>query len=136
MEENDKSALGDKLPEDELLAQVNLFLFAGTDTTSSGLSRILHTLALHPEAQSRLREELANAGAPDADSDYDTLDRLPYLEAICRETLRLFPPIRFIRRRSVTSLKKSMRGDHSLAIVLERTICFLSGSPSRTFQER
>lgn len=102
MEENDKSALGDKLPEDELLAQVNLFLFAGTDTTSSGLSRILHTLALYPEAQSRLREELINAGAPDADSDYDTLDRLPYLEAVCRETLRLFPPIRFIRRRSVT----------------------------------
>lgn len=56
-------------------------------------------LALHPEAQARLRDELVNAGAPDGDADYDALDRLPYLEAVCRETLRLFPPVRFLRRR-------------------------------------
>ena len=72
--------------------------FAGTDTTSNALSRILHMLAEHPEAQEKLREELSSAGAPDGDADYDALDRLPYLEAICRETLRLFPPVRYLRR--------------------------------------
>ncbi|KZV75347.1 cytochrome P450 [Peniophora sp. CONT] len=108
LEENDKTTLEDKLPESEVMAQVNLFLFAGTDTSSNALSRILHMLALHPEAQSRLREELVNAGAPDGDADYDTLDRLPYLEAVCRETLRLFPPVRFLRRRA--------RQDHLLPL--------------------
>ena len=98
VEENDKSSLDEKLPEAEIQAQINLFLFAGTDTTSNALSRMLYMLSLHPEVQARLREELVAAGAPDGDADYDALDRLPYLEAICRETLRLFPPVRFLRR--------------------------------------
>ncbi|VDB99554.1 unnamed protein product [Peniophora sp. CBMAI 1063] len=98
LEENDGSALDDKLPENEIQAQINLFLFAGTDTTSNALSRILYMLALHPQVQDKLREELINAGAPDGDASYESLDRLPYLEAVCRETLRLFPPVRFLRR--------------------------------------
>ncbi|KZV66085.1 cytochrome P450 [Peniophora sp. CONT] len=98
LDENDKTAVQDKLPENELKAQINTFLFAGSDTTSNALSRILHTLSLHPEAQERLRQELVNAGAPDADLEYDVLDRLPYLDAVCRETLRLFPPVRFLQR--------------------------------------
>ena len=88
----------DKLPEAELKAQINTFLFAGSDTTSNALSRILHTLALHPKAQERLRQELIAVGAPNADLEYDVLDRLPYLDAVCRETLRLYAPARFLQR--------------------------------------
>ena len=54
-------------------------------------------LALNPCIQDKLRQELLEVGAPDI-LDYDTLDHLPYLEAVCRETLRLFPPVRFIQR--------------------------------------
>ena len=79
-------------------AQINTFILAGTDTTSNALARILYLLALHPDVQDRLREELVGAGAPDGDLEYDVLDRLPYLEAVCRETLRIFPPLRFIQR--------------------------------------
>ena len=49
------------------------------------------------DIQDNLRKELVDAGAPE-NLDYDVLDRLPYLEAICRETLRLFPPVRFLQR--------------------------------------
>lgn len=60
------------------------------DTTSSALSRILHLLATNQEVQDRLREELVNARAEiGGDFDYDTLMGLPYLEAVCRETLRM-----------------------------------------------
>ena len=98
VDENDKTAAQDKLPEAELKAQINTFLFAGSDTTSNALSRILHTLALHPGAQERLRQELIAVGAPNADLEYDVLDRLPYLDAVCRETLRLYAPARFLQR--------------------------------------
>ena len=64
---------------------------------------MLHLLALHPDVQEKLREELIEAGAP-AELEFETLDRLPYLEAICRETLRLFPPTRFVQRQCVFSL--------------------------------
>jgi cytochrome P450 len=48
------------------------------------------TLAQHPEAQDRLREELKQAKADNDDLSYDDLVNLPYLDAVCRETLRLW----------------------------------------------
>ena len=66
-------------------------LFAGTDTSSGTLGRILHLLASHQDAQARLREELEAArDYPGQDLSYDKLNELPYLEAICRETMRLY----------------------------------------------
>ena len=64
--------------------------FAAMDTTSNALSSILHLLSMHPEAQERLRKEIRDArNDHHGDLDYDTLTALPYLEAVCRETLRL-----------------------------------------------
>ncbi|KAF8800823.1 cytochrome P450 [Phlegmacium glaucopus] len=72
----------DKLSDKELQGQVTSLTFAATDTTSGVLSRIFHLLALHKDA--RTRKE--NGGE---DLSYDALVSLPYLDAICRETLRL-----------------------------------------------
>ena len=62
------------------------------DTTSNALARILHQLALHPEVQEKLRQELVRARDDGAgslrDLDYDEVMELPYLDAVCRETLR------------------------------------------------
>lgn len=60
------------------------------DTTSSALSRILHLLSMNQPIQNRLREELVSARkAAGGDFDYDALMGLPFLEAVCRETLRM-----------------------------------------------
>lgn len=69
------------------------FIFAGHDTTTSALSRILHQLSINPDMQKRVREEVTAARKENGDLDYDTLMNLPCLDAVCRETLRLFPPI-------------------------------------------
>ena len=79
------------------------------DTTSNALSRILHLLAQHPDAQEKLRAELIAAqGGPDGDGDadlsYDALDKLPYLDAVCRETLRVFAPVGLSGRMCVSPL--------------------------------
>lgn len=58
------------------------------DTTSSALARTLHLLADHPEVQQRLRQELQESSQGE-DLPYDVLHKLPYLDAVCRETLRL-----------------------------------------------
>ena len=61
------------------------------DTTSSALSRALMMLSLKPEIQEKLRQELTNARREaGGDMDYDTLQELPMLEAVCRETLRVY----------------------------------------------
>lgn len=67
------------------------------DTTSNALSRILHLLAQKPEVQERLRQEILEARGGD-DIAYDDLVKLPYLEAVCRETMRLYPPVQFVIR--------------------------------------
>lgn len=58
------------------------------DTTSNALARTLHLLSEHPAVQQCLREELM-AAFDGEDLSYDTLVSLPYLDAVCRETLRL-----------------------------------------------
>ncbi len=60
------------------------------DTTSNALSIIIHLLVQHQDVQNKLREEVRAASAAcSGDIPYDELVELPYLDAICRETLRL-----------------------------------------------
>lgn len=63
-------------------------VFAGTDTTSCALARTLQLLAKYPDVQDKLRTEILDAGEGQ-DIPYDQLVELPYLDAVCRETLRL-----------------------------------------------
>ncbi|PPQ88993.1 LOW QUALITY PROTEIN: hypothetical protein CVT25_005092 [Psilocybe cyanescens] len=81
----------DKLSDEEVLAQITSLTFAATDTTSGALSRILHQLAIRKDAQDRVREEIREARRDNGGQDigYDDLATLPYLDAVCRETLRL-----------------------------------------------
>lgn len=79
------------------------FLVAGHETTTSAICRILHQLALNPHVQSRLREEVSLARMEHGDLDFNTLMNLPFLDAVCRETLRLFPPVPQLSRTYVLS---------------------------------
>jgi cytochrome P450 len=70
-------------------------VFAAQDTTSSALVKLLSVLSERQGAQNRLREEIRNARrgkTPDEEWSYDELNELPFLDAVCRETLRLYPP--------------------------------------------
>lgn len=58
------------------------------DTTSNALSRILQLLAENPDVQQKLRQELLSAGAANG-LTYDELNRLQFLDSVCRETLRV-----------------------------------------------
>ena len=65
-------------------------MFAGHDTTSSALSQIMYCLAGHPKEQELLRQEIISSDiVEDGEMDYDKLMNLTYLDAICRETLRV-----------------------------------------------
>ncbi|KAH9930173.1 cytochrome P450 [Amylocystis lapponica] len=97
MKANMEASEDDRLPEPELLAQMATLLFAATDTTSNALSRILDVLVQHPDAQEQLRKEILDA-SQGSELSYDELMQLPYLDAVCRETLRLYPPVIFVRR--------------------------------------
>ncbi|KAF8955775.1 cytochrome P450 [Flammula alnicola] len=98
MRANMAASKEDSLTSDELLAQMSTFIFAATDTTSNALARILHLLATHQNVQDKLRQEIRVAREENGDLHYDKLVSLPYLDAVCRETLRLHPTVTMTRR--------------------------------------
>ena len=69
-------------------------IFAGTDTTSSGLARTFDLLSQHPDVQDKLREEVKGW----ENWSYDEIIAHPYLDAVCRETLRLYAPAQIVPR--------------------------------------
>jgi cytochrome P450 len=49
-------------------------------------------LALHPEVQQKAVQEIMEVfGTVDAPIDFETLNQLPYLDMVVKETMRLFP---------------------------------------------
>lgn len=90
---------GEGMTDDELLDQLRTLLFAGHETTAVGLAWTLYFLHREPAALQRARAEIDALGP---DPDPDALAALPWLEAVCQETLRLCPPVvdvsRMLRR--------------------------------------
>ena len=68
--------------------QVHSVLVAGYETTSNTLSFAVHQLALHPDKAAKLRAEV---DAQPHEPDYQMLEGMSYMDAVLRETLRLFP---------------------------------------------
>lgn len=113
MRANTEVVENERLSEEELLAQMTSLIFAATDTTSGALAQILQLLAQHPDIQDKLRTEIIQANRGQ-DIPYDELIELPYLDAVCRETLRLYPPVsevyRDCRKDMVLPLSEPIRG--------------------------
>ncbi|TBU31450.1 cytochrome P450 [Dichomitus squalens] len=104
----------EKLTDEEVIAQMSVLMLAGMDTTSNALSRTLQVLAQNPAAQAKLRAEILEARNGEPTIDYENLIKLPYLDAVCRETLRLYSPVQIIARRAAKDqmlpLSKPIRG--------------------------
>jgi cytochrome P450 len=74
-------------------------MFAGSDTTSLAVTWTLLLLAKHPQIQDRLRAELLALARPENLGDeavlahYQELAVSPLLDKVCRESLRIVPPV-------------------------------------------
>jgi cytochrome P450 len=81
---------GHALTDAEIRDEVLTMLHAGQHTVASGLAFALYLIGSHPEVENTLLEELRTLRGPVP--DFDELSRLPYLDAVIDETLRLYPP--------------------------------------------
>jgi len=78
--------------EDFLRDAVLNFLIAGRDTTAQALSWTIYLLSSHPEAMAKARQEVMDVCGASGPS-YDEINKLPYLQAVISESLRLFPSV-------------------------------------------
>ena len=71
-----------------------LIVIAGSDTTATTMSYILYHLAREPAVVKKLRTELAENELHDAAGiTPQMVQKLPYLDAVINESLRLHPPV-------------------------------------------
>jgi cytochrome P450 len=78
---------------------------AGYETTATTLSFCSYELALNPECQEKLYEEINSAIDSNGEISYEALATLPYLDSVISETLRLYPPIIKLEREPITDYK-------------------------------
>lgn len=87
-----RDSAGEPLSEREVWEHLMTFFMAGHDTTASTLAWAVQLVHRDPRVRDRLRAEVATA------TDDAALAALPYLEAVCQETLRLCPIAPYIAR--------------------------------------
>ncbi|MHA7821003.1 MAG: cytochrome P450 [Erythrobacter sp.] len=98
---------GSLLPVDEVVDHMSFLLMAAHDTITSSATSLIYHLAVNPEWQEKLREEvMAVTGGPDADGhprplDYDDLGKLELTEMAFKEALRMVPPVPSMPRRAL-----------------------------------
>jgi len=79
-----------QLTDSNIIGSSLTFLLAGYETTSNALANTCWLLAKHPDIQRKLQNEIdANAKFGEK-PNYELLHKMPYLDAVFRETLRLF----------------------------------------------
>jgi cytochrome P450 family 110 len=79
---------GEALTDIELRDELMTLLMAGHETTATALAWALYWIHKLPLVRKRLLHELQSL---DSDLDPNVLFRLPYLNAVCSETLRIYP---------------------------------------------
>ncbi|KAI3366152.1 hypothetical protein L3Q82_009978, partial [Scortum barcoo] len=83
----------DKLSRSEVYVTVTELLLGGVDTTSNTLSWTLYHLARDRAAQDRLYDEVTSVCPDRREPTTENLSRMPYLKAVIKETLRLYPVV-------------------------------------------
>ena len=79
---------GQPMSDNELRDELLSLMFAGHETTATAISWALYWVHHLPEVKTKLLEEIASLGAS---PDPMAIAKLPYLDAVCKETLRIHP---------------------------------------------
>lgn len=78
----------------------------GYDTSALTMSHTILFLAMHPDIQDKVVEELKNVFYDENEiPDYDIVSKLVYTEMVIKESMRLLPVVPFIVRTTTEDLK-------------------------------
>ena len=81
------------LTVDEIDANAELIVLAGSETTSTALSGATYYLLKEKAALEKVCQEVRGAFRKESDINFISVARLPYLGAVLEETLRIYSPV-------------------------------------------
>lgn len=88
---------GQPMTDVELRDELMSMLFAGHETTATALSWALYWIHSLPEVRDKLLQELNSIDI--SVTEHTEIAKLPYLNAVCSETLRMYPVVFFTQAR-------------------------------------
>ncbi|KAF2471236.1 cytochrome P450 [Lindgomyces ingoldianus] len=94
----EKSEGANKWSEDDILGHLLNFMAAGHETTAGALTWLILALCLHPNIQSRLREEVKAQIPHSNPPSFTELENLSYMNNVLKEALRCYSPSTLIPR--------------------------------------
>jgi cytochrome P450 family 110 len=95
---------GSTIRDEEIIAELITILLAGLETTATAIAWALYDLGKNPAELEKLRSELDPLGP---DPDPELIWKLPFLTAVCNETLRLHTLLPEVGRALVSPLELS-----------------------------
>ncbi|XP_063957974.1 cytochrome P450 3A9-like [Lytechinus pictus] len=79
------------LTRDEIYGQAMIFFLAGYETVNVTLGFLAYAMAANPDVQEKLIEEIDSLTPTRDDVSYTSIAKMPYLDNVVCETLRLYP---------------------------------------------
>jgi len=105
----DEQVISGNLVSKELLEEAITLLFAGQDTSAATLSWTLHLLSLYPRVKKKLFKEVCSvidkpdtvdgSGMSALHVTKKMISKMQYLDAVIKESMRLYPVAPFVVRR-------------------------------------
>lgn len=128
---------GQPLSDEQLVAEIGTFLMGGLETTAHSLSFTLYCIASNPAVQQKIVQELIEynlIGENPSALTYEHLAHMNYLNAVLKESMRLYPAVAGFPRRvhAVTQfmLKQSLCND------VRTEVCFIHCNPLNCLYSR
>jgi len=82
----------------QLRDEITTIFMAGHETTAQTLSWVFYQLALHPSVARQVREEVAESDIEEL--TIDSLQKMSFTRSVIEETMRLYPPVWIMARKS------------------------------------
>ncbi|XP_017771565.1 PREDICTED: cytochrome P450 4d2-like [Nicrophorus vespilloides] len=86
------------LTKTEIINEVDTFMFGGHDTVTSVLSMTIFELGKNQDVQERLFQEIDQNISGNEEITLSKLNKLPYMECVLKESMRLHTPVPFAER--------------------------------------
>ncbi|XP_058817443.1 uncharacterized protein LOC131680751 [Topomyia yanbarensis] len=95
-----------QLTKEDIPEHLDTIIFAGNDTTATTMGNLLLMLAIYPDIQERVYQEIMQA-CPEENQfvSIEDVAKLSYTEMVCKETMRLFPVGPLIGRIATSDIK-------------------------------